>query len=289
MTIKGLIDLHTHGIGKYDTKTSLPEVILRMAELHGKKGVSIIIPTIYPAPIATMRKNMEAVRKAMKIQESNRDSCKQQSLIPGLHLEGPFLNPLSSGALDMKSFLKPTITSLKRLIEGFEDIIKIITIAPELEGALRVIEKCRERGIKVNMGHSNATYKEALNGKKAGATGITHIFNAMRPFHHRDPGIAGLALMDEELFIEVIADGVHLSKEVLKLVFSIKDQKRIIIVSDSVKGAGLKKYPMYKKGVLKGSRMPLSGTVKVLEQIGLSRSVIQKALIENPARYLNIH
>ena len=85
---------------------------------------------------------------------------------------------------------------LKELVSGNEDIIKIITIAPELPGALKVIERCAGLGIRVNMGHSDATYAQALEGKKAGATGITHFFNAMRPFHHREPGLAGLGLLE---------------------------------------------------------------------------------------------
>lgn len=286
--IPGFIDLHTHGVGRYDTRTASPDVILRIAELHYKKGIAAIVPTVYAAPIADMRKNMEAIRMAMEIQSKNRDLMRQQSRIMGVHLEGPFLNPLRSGVLDKDSFLKPNITSLKRLIDGYEDIIKIITISPELKGALRVIERCREIGMKVNMGHSNATYKEALEGKRAGATGITHIFNAMRPFHHRDPGIAGFALVDEDLYVEVIADGVHLSKEVLRLIFNAKGLERIIVVSDSVRGAGHGGSPLYKRYVLRGSRMVLSEACNVLREIGLTRQMIQKVMVKNPSRYLNM-
>lgn len=225
---------------------------------------------------------------AMEIQGYSRDAMRQQSRILGIHLEGPFLNPLRSGALDKDSFLKPTITYLRRLIDGYEEIIKIITIAPELKGALRIIEECKEVGIRVNMGHSNATYKDALEGKRAGATGITHIFNAMRPFHHRDPGIAGLALVDEDLYVEVIADGVHLSKEVLRLVFNTKRLEKIIVVSDSVRGAGPGRSPLYRRGVLRGSRMVISEVPNVLKEIGLTQSMIQKVMVENPARYLNL-
>jgi N-acetylglucosamine-6-phosphate deacetylase len=108
------------------------------------------------------------------------------------------------------------------VIDGYEDIIKIITIAPEIPGALKVIAQCSELGMKVNMGHSDATYQQAVEGKKAGATGVTHLFNAMRPFHHREPGLAGLGLIDEDLYIEVIADGVHLHPKTLELIFSRK-------------------------------------------------------------------
>jgi len=283
--IYGFIDLHTHGIDRFDTRTSSPEEILRIAELHGQKGVAAILPTIYPAPVEEMRRNMEAVRKAIEMQKSGLG----QATILGLYLEGPFLNPLRCGALNKESFLRPNISSLKRLIEGYEGIIKIITIAPEIPGALRLIERCSEMGIRVNMGHSDATYKEALNGKKAGATGITHIFNAMRPFHHREPGIAGLGLMDKDLYIEVIADGLHISREVLRLIYTLKRPDRIITISDSIKGAG-KKTGTYRSSerVLKGGLLDLSESAKILKEIGFPDHLIQKTLIENPYRYLEM-
>lgn len=295
--IKGYIDLHTHGIGNYDTRTSKPENILKIAEIHGKNGVSAIVPTIYSDSIDRMRENMEAVRKAMEIQgekeisqkTENRDyktKISRPSKIIGLHLEGPFLNPLRCGALNRDSFLRPAISALKKLIDGYEEIIKIITVAPELPGALKVIEICREMGFKVNMGHSDANYKEAFEGKRAGATGITHLFNAMRPFHHREPGIVGLALTDKDLYIEIIADGIHVSAEVLKLIFNIKRPDRIIVVSDSIKGADNKRKPLYKKGRLIGSRMLITGAINILRQIGISEHLIQKAVKKNPQSYL---
>lgn len=288
--IKGFVDLHIHGIGRYDTRTSRPEDILRIAELQGEKGVGFIVPTVYPSPIVEMRQNIEAIKKAMDLQkvDDRRQKAIRLSEIIGVHLEGPFLNPLKCGALDKDSFLKPDLATLRKLIDGYEDIVKIITISPELPGALKVIEKCRERRIKVNMGHSNATYREALDGKKAGATGITHIFNAMRPFHHRDPGIAGLALMDEDLYVEVIADGFHLSPEVLRFIFEVKSLDRIVVVSDSIKGAGRGRRPVCRGGVLAGSNMAVSEGVEVLRQIGLSSSVIKMATVYNPMRYVGL-
>jgi N-acetylglucosamine-6-phosphate deacetylase len=240
---------------------------------------------------------MEAVRKAMQVQssklkvksyrEKNSNFTFHFSLILGVHLEGPFLNPVRRGAQDKDSFIKPAISNLKKLIEGYEDIIKIITIAPELPGALKVIEKCVSLRIKVNMGHSDATYRQALNGKKAGATGITHIFNAMRPFHHREIGLAGLGLLDEDIYIEVIADNIHLDKKTLELIFKVKPPERIILVSDSVKGAGNRKSPIYSKaGVLVGSSITLSDAVRNLKKIGIPEKVILKAAVDNPKRYL---
>ncbi len=335
MKINGFIDLHTHGFGRYDTRTSDPEDILKIAELHGKAGTDAFLPTIYPAPTDEMRKNMDAVRKAMEIQgsrfkvqgsrfkvqgsrfkvqgsrfkvqgsrfkvqdsrfkvRSNKPETQNpktkmgnshSAVILGVHLEGPFLNPVRCGALDKSSFVRPTLSNFKKLTCGFEDIIRIITIAPEVPGALSIIERCDELGIKVNMGHSDATYREASEGMKAGATGITHIFNAMRPFHHREPGLAGFGL-SEDIFIEVIADGVHIHPIVLDMIFSVKKKERIILVSDSVRGAKGDGSPVYASGkMLAGSGITMKNSIKVLRKIGVSVQDID-IYKYNPLRYL---
>lgn len=284
MKERGFVDLHTHGAGRYDTRTDDPGHILRIAELHGRAGTGAILPTIYSGPTDQMRRSMEAVKKAMETARAG-----VQAAIVGMHLEGPFLNPSRCGVQEKDSMVKPSTAFLKRLTEGYEQLIKIITIAPEMPGALKVIEKCVEDGIKVNMGHSDATYRQALEGKRAGASGITHLFNAMRPFHHREPGIAGLGLMDEELYAEVIADGFHLHPETLRLIFGCKRRDRIILVSDSVGGRRKKGRPVYdSKGVLAGSGITLCDSFELLGNIGVGRGAISDAAINNPKRYLGL-
>ncbi len=281
LTLKGLIDLHVHGIDSSDTQTDDPSHILDIAEIHGGAGTAAILPTIYPADVSEMRKNMEAVKRAMEMVGSHSHSAR----ILGVHLEGPFLNPARCGALDKESFLKPELSTFLELISGYEEIVKIMTIAPEISGALSTIARCREMGIMVNMGHSEATYEEAINGKKAGATGVTHLFNAMKPFHHREPGLAGLGLIDKDLYVEVIADSFHLHPATLELIFSKKKSDRIILVSDSVKGAkGM--YPFVNKGILAGSGITLGDACIVLRKIGVPEAEIIDAAINNPGRYL---
>ncbi|MDI6729574.1 MAG: hypothetical protein QMD44_11725, partial [Thermodesulfovibrionales bacterium] len=241
MTAKKIIDIHTHGIGGYDTRTTVEEHILKIAEIHGSYGISEIIPTIYPATIKVMRENMATIKKAIELQMAGSSELQtpnsQLSTIIGVHLEGPFLNPSKCGALNAITFIEPTEYNLKELIEGFEDIIKIITIAPEINGATKLIKKLTDKGIIASMGHSDATYAEAEAGFNAGARGITHIFNAMRGFHHREPGLAGFGLLNQDIYIEVIADPYHLNLKTLELIFKTKNHDRIIIVSDSVKEA----------------------------------------------------
>jgi N-acetylglucosamine-6-phosphate deacetylase len=322
------IDIHIHGVGGYDTRTTDENHILKVAEILGSQGISEIVLTIYPSSTDEMRKNMMAVRMVMEEQLSAISS--QQSAPPpippprggrarervkapnlklariiGIHLEGPFLNPSRCGALDAKTFIEPTEKSLRKLIEGFEDVVKIITIAPELKGALQLIKKISDRGIIVSMGHSDATFSEAEAGFHAGAKGITHIFNAMRSVHHREPGIAGFGLIHKDIYIEVIADPFHLHPKTLELIFKTKNPEKIIVVSDSVKETNSPPSPPCKGGVqrrarkivkavtdahgkLQGGSMTIVESAERLIKMGFDEGIIMNCITKNPAKYLSV-
>ncbi len=296
-----IIDIHTHGIKGYDTKTTDLNHILKIAEIQGSQGVTNIVLTIYSGTIKVMRENMLLVKKAMEIQ--NTESDRKSARIIGVHLEGPFLNPSKCGALNAMTFLEPSEYSFKELIEGFEDIVKIITIAPELNGAIDLIKIITNYGIIASMGHSDATYKEAERGFNAGAKGITHIFNAMRGIHHREPGIAGFGLLNKDIYIEVIADPFHLHPEILALIFRIKDHERIILISDTVKETNIflrgykNKYEESRfaqsfgvtdtHGKLLGGCMTIVESSKRLIDEGYREEIVMKTISENPERYLS--
>lgn len=275
-----VIDIHVHGAEMYDTRTKRQDDVARMAAIHGEQGTDAILPTVYPGEIENMRASMSAIQRAMAAASAG-------AQILGIHLEGPFLNPDRAGALDRKSFLDPSTKELDRLVEGFEDVIRIITIAPELPGALALIERCREKGFLVQMGHSDASYEQAEEGKRAGATGITHIFNAMRSFHHREPGLAGFGLMDDDIYVEVIADLVHLHPQTLKMILDMKKTDRIILVSDSVKGPGWGNGAIRGAGgVLQGSGVTLMQCVRNLISLGVRQEWALQFAAENPRKYL---
>lgn len=284
------IDIHTHGIGGYDTRSANEEDILAIAEIHGRYGVDAIILTLYPSPIDTMRTQMEAIGRAVTRQQSSVSSEKRQAAIVGVHLEGPFINPLRCGSLDASSCLESNEYAFRSLIEGFEDLVSIVTIAPELPGALDLIRLMTNRGIIASMGHSDATYAEAEEGFRAGASGITHLFNAMRGFHHREPGITGFGLLNQDVFIEIIADPFHLHDRVTDLVFSVKNPERIIIVSDSVKEAMLIEDDSGirdEKGRLKGGSMTITEAAERLVRQGYDRTTIKRCITDNPRAYLS--
>jgi N-acetylglucosamine-6-phosphate deacetylase len=311
------IDIHTHGIGGVDTTTRNVDEIFAIAEMHGSYGVTEILATLYSSPIPEMRAQMATVRRAMERQKSFSSGSLSVNDLPvppldkggkggfemgrhgrntspaqiiGLHLEGPFLNPVKCGALDAPSFSEPGEYALMELLEGFEDIVKIITVAPEIRGAIGLIKKVSDMGIVVSMGHSDATYAEAEDGFRAGARGVTHIFNAMRGIHHREPGIAGFGLLNRDIYIEVIADPYHLHPKTLELIFKIKNHDRILLVSDTVKetltGATGIRGVTDDSGKLLGGGMTIAESSQRLIQMGYDEGAIIDCITKNPAAYL---
>ncbi|HMK60303.1 MAG TPA: hypothetical protein VK452_04045 [Dissulfurispiraceae bacterium] len=300
-----IIDVHAHGIGGYDTRSSDVEHILKIADIFGSFGIAEIIPTVYPATIKVMRKSLGLIKQAMELQASHavlRQEFRSEKYgdmenfkparIIGAHLEGPFLNPLRCGSLNAMTLIEPNEYNLEHLTEDFEDIVRIITVSPELDGAVSLIRKISDTGVIANMGHSDATYSEAEAGHKAGARGVTHLFNAMRPFHHREPGIAGYGLLNKDIYIEVIADPYHLHAATIDLIFRAKNPERIIIVSDSIKETKVPATPFStaygladQHGRLLGGSMTITEAADKLSKMH-DQNMIMNCISANPERYL---
>jgi N-acetylglucosamine-6-phosphate deacetylase len=296
-----VIDIHTHGIAGYETRGAVPEDIIRIAEIHGTYGVDAVVPTVYSASIDQMRADIAAVKKAIELQAMGAENREQRAhkryksdsgkpaRILGVHLEGPFLNPARAGALDKSSFLPASISSWEKLTEDFDNVIKIVTIAPELDGSKALIKKVTDTGIIVSMGHSDATYIEAEEGFTAGAKGVTHIFNAMRGIHHREPGIAGFGLTNPHIFIEIIADPFHLHRKTIEIIIKIKDPEKIIIVSDSIKATktcAMNGGFVDSTGKLKGGSMTITESAQCLVNLGFSKHIVEQCISLNPEEYL---
>ncbi|MBF0556705.1 MAG: amidohydrolase family protein [Nitrospirae bacterium] len=285
------IDIHTHGLGGLDTRTTSSGQILKIAEMQLKGGVNEIVPTVYAGDIQTMRLHMAAIKKAMEMQRQESGSTAAQAAIIGVHLEGPFLNPGKCGALKAAAFIKPTGRALNELIGGFEDIVSIITVAPELDGALDLIRFITDMGIIVSMGHSNSSYAEAEAGFNAGARGITHLFNASGAFHHREPGLVGFGLSNKDIYVEVIADPYHLHPGTIELIFAAKPPDKIIIISDSVKETGT--FSASGAAITGANNTLLGGAATIMEsagrliRLGFDEDKIIRCVTSNPARYLS--
>lgn len=285
-----IVDIHTHGLNGIDTKLAKTSAILEMSRIQGSQGVNAILPAVYPGPVNLMRAQMAAIREAMGIQASHLEYAGSAEIL-GISLEGPFLNPFCCGALDPSFFLFPSEKHLAAITDGFSDIIRLIAIAPELPGARDIIKKISASGITVSMAHSRATYTEAEEGFMAGARGITHLFNAMSPLHHREPGLAGFGLTHHDVYIEIIADPYHLHRKVIDLIFRMKRPERIIIVSDTVRTSlipyrGDAVYSEEDHSTLLGGSMTVKEAAEALIGRGYPVDLVMPCITKNPAAYL---
>lgn len=297
-----LIDLHTHGLFGRDSRSKYPTEYLKLAAIYKFHGTDGFLPTLFPGPLAEMRAQLAAIKAAMDMQDAHRLETWEKggvgsegytdALILGANVEGPFVNPAKCGGLDKGDFLEPTLDNLSRLMDGFEGIIRIITVAPELPGALKTIERLTEMGVRVNMGHSAATFEQAKAGREAGAAGVTHLFNAMSPMHHREPGLAGYALAEDKLYVEVIADMAHIHPEVLRLILRCKPPERVLLVSDSLAKAKMDGVPvngplyMPDGATLAGSGITLGDAVKNIVSMGITLDTAILFASTNPRRFL---
>src|SRR4051794_21807715 len=209
----GFVDLHVHGGGGAQVGPD-PDAIAGVARFHARHGTTALLATTVPASVDALARTVGAI--AAVASEAPTDRAR----VLGSHLEGPFVSAARPGALDVRHLRAPDRAELDRLLDAGGGTVRAIVVAPELPGALELIAAAAGAGVLVAMGHTDATYAEAIAGVEHGARGATHLFNAMRPLHHREPGIAGAALADERLTAELIADGVHVHPAALALAYA---------------------------------------------------------------------
>jgi N-acetylglucosamine-6-phosphate deacetylase len=226
--LPGFIDLHVHGGGGASFTEGRDEEARQAAAFHRSQGSTSLLASLVTAPLAELE-----TRAAMLA------GLADEGLIAGLHLEGPFLSPARRGAQDPRHMLAPDVAVFARLHAAARGHLRIITLAPELPGAFGVIEAATRAGVTVAVGHTDATADVTLAAIDAGATHATHLFNGMRPFHHREPGAVGALLDRAEVTCEVIADGVHLHDITVRLTARAAGPARLVLVSDAMAAAGM--------------------------------------------------
>uniref|UniRef100_A0A7C1GJX9 N-acetylglucosamine-6-phosphate deacetylase n=1 Tax=Thermofilum adornatum TaxID=1365176 RepID=A0A7C1GJX9_9CREN len=230
----GYIDTHIHGYAGIDATEASPEEILEMSQRLAERGVTAFLASTVAAP---HEKLVQACKNITKANESWSPS--KGARILGPHLEGPYLNPSMKGAMNEAYLRKPSLKEFEEYYLASKGLLRKITVAPELEGAIDFIKAVKSRGITVSLGHSQATYDETIRGIEAGATVANHIFNQMRQFHHREPGLPFALLLNPNTFIEMIVDFIHLHPATVQLVFKLAGSLRTILITDAVSAAGL--------------------------------------------------
>ncbi|AJD92594.1 N-acetylglucosamine-6-phosphate deacetylase [Jeotgalibacillus malaysiensis] len=230
--LPGFIDPHIHGAGGADVMDATPEALKTMSHTLVKEGVTSFLAT-------TMTQTKEAITNALRNTADYMKQPGQGAEVLGVHLEGPFLSPEKAGAQDPELMLVPDIELFNQFQEAAGGSIKVITAAPELLDGMAFIKEVSESGVTVSIGHSDATYNEFKESIKAGATQVTHLYNQMSAFHHRDPGVAGGALLEKGVRAEIIADFVHSHPEAVRLAWHEKGAAGLILITDAMRAKGL--------------------------------------------------
>ena len=285
---EGLIETHFHGAFGIDFMDCTEDEVIQVAEGVVKCGITRIYPTLMTGDFSQIKKQIGIIKKAAENQPAN------TAKISGIHLEGPFINPLKKGIHQEEYVLKPTVENYKKLEDDF---VKIVTIAPELDENRELCKYLHSKNVLVQAGHTMAD-------DLAGCNSVTHFFNAMLPLSHKYKNIIAEAIDNDDLFLEMIADGNHVVDDVLKLVFRAKDRSKIVLISDALPIVHCE----FKKGIFAGQKVMLNngsfynenGT---LAGSGMLQSDILKRLVKDeiltfdeavymmnvtPQKYLNV-
>lgn len=227
----GMIDVHTHGRNGSDTMYATFKDLNNISVSELKTGVTSFLPT-------TMTMPAEDIKKAIAAGYDNKDKVEGAKIL-GMHLEGPFFSVKYKGAQPEECMIAPTVENYLSFAGDHPDFVKKISLAPEIEGAVDLIKYLREQNVVVSMGHTDATYEEAVKAIEAGATSGTHTYNAMTPLKHREPGVVGAVMLHDEVYAELILDGIHVSFPAAKILSKMKGADKLILITDSLEAAML--------------------------------------------------
>jgi N-acetylglucosamine-6-phosphate deacetylase len=230
------LDVHIHGAAGHDVMEATPEAMNTIGRFLARHGTGSFLATTVTAP---MDVTLRALSGLAKLLEQASVAAEGMARPIGIHLEGPFLSHAKRGVQPAEHLLAPDIGVFDRFFDAAEGHIRLMTLAPELPGAVELAAHAIARGVRISLGHSDATAAETRAAIAAGAVSATHTFNAMRSLDHREPGILGTVLTTDSLFAELICDGIHVAPEMVKLWWRAKGPERAILVTDAMSAAGM--------------------------------------------------
>jgi len=288
----GFIDIHQHGGGDADYMDGTADAVRTILGTHLRAGTTSVVPTLMTSPRKAIRKAIAAIDEVRPRRKRGSISGSEAPLpeILGLHLEGPFISKEKRGAQPGEYARPIDEDEIREYLKISRTPIRIVTLAPELPGAKAFIKFLTRRGIIAAAGHSNADFDQALHGFEAGISHGTHLFNAMRGFEHREPGLVGALLLNGEASVELIADGRHLHPVTIFLVLQTKPEDKVILVTDATRPAGSSKKPLQTAdGRLYGSKLTLLQAIRnVVHWSGWSLADVLPLVTSNPARILGL-
>lgn len=300
VAIPGFIDVHIHGAGGHDVMEATPEAMSTVAGTLARHGTtSFVATTVTASPDETCR-SVEGIAHYMTQQF---ESLQPRAEVLGVHYEGPFLNKVRRGVHPAEWIQPPSADLLNRLLQASSGKARILTIAPEVFGAIPCVKAAREAGVVVAMGHTDATYEQARAAVAQGVRHAVHVYNAMRPFSHRDSGVIGAVLTTPEITAELIADGVHVEEAAMRVLLQAKGAAGVILISDGLSATGMPdgKYMLGQfevtvsggicrnaEGKLAGSTLTLDRALRNVVALGIALPDAVRMLTTNPAKLLGI-
>jgi N-acetylglucosamine-6-phosphate deacetylase len=300
VAIPGFIDVHIHGAGGHDVMEATGEAMSTVAGTLARHGTtSFVATTVTASPDETCR-SVEGIAEYMTQQF---EALQPRAEVLGIHYEGPFLNKVRRGVHPAEWIQPPSADLLNRLLQASSGKARILTIAPEVLGAIPCVKAAREAGVVVAMGHTDATYEQARAAIVQGVHHAVHVYNAMRPFSHRDSGVIGAVLTTPEVTAELIADGVHVEEAAMRLLLQAKGAAGVILISDGLSATGMPdgKYMLGQfevtvsggvcrnaEGKLAGSTLTLDRALRNVVALGIALPDAVRMLTTNPAKLLGI-
>ena len=289
--IPGMIDIHCHGAKGSDFTDASPEAFASIARYELSQGVTSFLGTTLSLPCPKLEYLFTQTGKWM------REPQPEMAALRGIYMEGPYLNLKYVGSHNPDHLAPPDLDAFLQLIHGAKTAIRVLSLAPELPGAMRLIQALSHQ-IRITLGHSDCDYKTAAAAFAAGASMVTHIFNAMAPLHHREPALIGAAF-DYAEFVELISDGYHLHPSVVRAIFKLFGPERVVLISDSTRATGMPDgsydlgglptqlqngAPRLADGRLAGSAASLLKCAQIALSFGIPLEDIVRAVTINPAR-----
>jgi N-acetylglucosamine-6-phosphate deacetylase len=298
--VPGFIDVHIHGAGGRDVMEGTEAALAAVSKMVASHGTTSFLATTVTADSEMIRASAEGISKYIGMQHM---PCDSRAEILGIHFEGPFISPVRPGVHPLQFIRLPSAELLAKFIDAAGGHAQLITIAPEMLGAMPCIDAARKAGLVVGMGHTDATYEQARAAIAHGVHHAVHVYNAMRPFTHRDSGVIGAVLTSPEVTAELIADGVHVDETAMRLLIQAKGAGGVILISDGLSATGMPdgKYILGSlevtvsggvcrdaAGKLAGSTLTLDRALRNVVNLGAPLSDALRMVTLNPATLLGI-
>jgi N-acetylglucosamine-6-phosphate deacetylase len=300
--VPGFVDVHIHGAGGHDVMEGAREALEIITATVATHGTTSLVATTVTASEKETCESVAGIAHFI-LNTSQYPTRELSAEILGIHFEGPFISRARRGVHPAKWIVPPSCDLLALLLREARGTAQILTLAPELPGALELISAARQAGLVVSLGHTDATYEQTQAAIEAGASHAAHVFNAMRPFSHRETGVIGAVLTSPKVSAELIADGVHVDEAAMRMLVELKTPERVILVSDGISATGMPdgKYQLgmfevqvsggvarNAEGKLAGSTLTLDRALRNIVALGFPLASALRMVTANPARQIGL-